>query len=214
MKLTRRNILKQLETLSIGYLILPLAQINQKYDLTPPQIEGPFYPLKFPLDDDNDLTWINDRQNQAKGEKIIISGKILTKEHQPISRAKVEIWQACSSGRYNHEYDPNNAPIDPNFQGWGWTNTSLDGSYLFKTVKPGSYPVTNSWRRPPHIHFKVTLPNQKELITQLYFSEEITLNKQDKILQRIPENQQSLVMTNLIKDETLKIRIGEFNMVI
>ena len=213
-RLTRRNLLKQIHILSMGFVTLPLAQINQQYHLTPQQIEGPFYPVKFPLDDDNDLTWISDRNKQAKGEKIIISGQIFTPEHQPIPTAKVEIWQACSSGRYNHPYDPNNAPIDPNFQGWGWTNTNQDGSYVFKTVKPGSYPVTSSWRRPPHIHFKVTLPNQKEFITQLYFSEDNTLNQRDKILQRIPDHQQSLVITHLIKDEILKIRIGEFNLVI
>ncbi len=214
MKLTRRHLFKQIQTLSLGYVTLPLAQTNKIYQLTPQQIEGPFYPLKFPLDDDNDLTWLNERKKQAKGEKILISGKILTKDHQPYPAAKVEIWQACYSGRYNHEYDPNNAPIDPNFQGWGWANTDQDGFYLFKTVKPGSYPVTNSWRRPPHIHFKVILPSQKEFITQLYFSEEKTLNQTDKILQRIPKNQQSLVMTNLIKDESLKMRIAQFNLVI
>lgn len=214
MKSTRRNFLKQIEILSMGYLAFPLAAIDQQHDLTPQQIEGPFYPLNFPLDDDNDLTWIREQKNQALGEKIIISGKILTKEYQPIANAKVEIWQACSSGRYNHPYDPNQAPIDPNFQGWGYTNTDDKGYYLFKTVKPGGYPVTRSWKRPPHIHFKVRIPNQKELITQLYFSEETALNQNDKILQRIPKSQQSLVITQLIYNETWKMRLGEFNIIV
>ncbi len=214
MKVTRRIFLKQIQAFSVGYITLTLAQINKKYNVTPQQIEGPFYPVKLPLDDDNDLTWINDQKQQALGEKIIILGNILTQEYQPIPAAKVEIWQACSSGRYNHPYDPNNAPIDPNFQGWGWMNTNEDGFYLFKTVKPGGYPVTNDWRRPPHIHFKVTLSNQEEFITQLYFSEEAKLNETDKILQRIPKNQQSLVITQLIKNERLKMRVGKFNMII
>ena len=214
MALTRRNLLKEIEFFSIGYISIPLSRQKPISDLTPEQIEGPFYPLKFPIDDDNDLTWIGKKKNQALGEKIIIAGQVLTRKYQPITSAKVEIWQACSSGRYNHEYDPNNAPIDPNFQGWGWTNTSGDGSYFFKTVKPGGYPVTTSWKRPPHIHFKVTLPNQEELITQLYFSEETTLNERDKILQRIPNNQQSLVITELTRSEKLKIRIGQFNIII
>ncbi|MGK7884034.1 MAG: protocatechuate 3,4-dioxygenase [Crocosphaera sp.] len=214
MILTRRKLLKQIESFSIGCITPLLAGTKQIYDLTPQQIEGPFYPINFPIDDDNDLTWIADKKNQALGEKIIIMGKVLTREYQPITSAKVEIWQACSSGRYNHEYDPNNAPIDPNFQGWGRTNTSRDGSYVFKTVKPGGYPVTKSWRRPPHIHFKVTLPTQKELITQLYFSDEKTLNERDKILQRIPQNQQPLVITKLIRSEKSKMRIGQFNIII
>ena len=214
MTFTRRNLIKQIETFGIGYITLLLAGIKQRYDLTPQQIEGPFYPINFPIDDDNDLTCIADKKNQALGEQIIIMGKVLTREYQPITSIKVEIWQACSSGRYNHEYDPNNAPIDPNFQGWGWTNTSGDGSYFFKTVKPGGYPVTTSWKRPPHIHFKVTLPTQEELITQLYFSEEKTLNERDKILLRIPQNQQHLVITKLMRSEKSKMRIGEFNIII
>lgn len=214
MKLTRRNFLKQIQVFSIGFVTLPSTQVNKEYHLTPQQIEGPFYPIKLPLDDDNDLTWIKNRNEQALGEKILILGNLLTKKYQPIPAARVEIWQACSSGRYNHPYDPNNASIDPNFQGWGWTKTNQDGFYLFKTVKPGGYPVTKSWRRPPHIHFKVTVPKQEEFITQLYFSEETILNETDKILQRIPKNKQSLVITQLIKNEKANMRIGKFNIII
>ncbi|MEL4896503.1 protocatechuate 3,4-dioxygenase [Crocosphaera sp. Alani8] len=214
MQLTRRNFIKQIKTLSMGYMGIPLAQINKTSPLTPQQIEGPFYPINFPLDDDNDLTWIFGKENQALGEKIFILGKVLTRENRPITTAKVEIWQACNSGRYNHEYDPNNAPLDANFQGWGQTKTDQEGFYLFKTVKPGGYPVTRTWERPPHIHFKVTLSNSEEFITQLYFLEEKSLNEADKILQRIPRDRQSLVMTNLIRNEKLKTRVGQFNIIV
>ena len=64
MALTRRNLLKQIEFFSIGYISIPLSRQKPISDLTPEQIEGPFYPLKFPIDDDNDLTWIGNKKNR------------------------------------------------------------------------------------------------------------------------------------------------------
>ncbi|MDJ0662059.1 MAG: protocatechuate 3,4-dioxygenase [Crocosphaera sp.] len=211
MMISRREVLRQIKILGIPYLALPLVTMVKEYYSTPQQTRGPFYPLKFPLDGDNDLTWVKDHQKSALGEKIMIVGQVLTLNDQPIKDAKIEIWQACSSGHYNHEYDPNQAPIDPHFQGWGWTTTDQKGYYAFKTIKLGGYPVTNNWKRPPHIHFKISQPDEKEFITQLYFAEEQELNQQDKILQRIPENLQSLVITKLIKNESLNMRVGQFN---
>lgn len=214
MSITRRKILERVKTLGISYMTWPLITVVRPYLSTPEQTQGPFYPLIFPLDEDNDLTWVKDRNKEALGEKIMIVGQVFTANYKPIKNAKVEIWQACYSGRYNHEYDPNQSPIDPNFQGWGWTNTSAEGYYTFKTIKPGGYPVTDDWRRPPHIHFKITMPKQPEFITQLYFTEEQKLNQKDRILQRIPKKKQDLVITQLIKHDTLNIRVGQFNIIL
>ena len=41
--------------------------------------------------------------------------------------------------------------------------TGAKGSYAFTTSPPGVYPG-----RPPHIHFKVSVPGHKLLTTQLY----------------------------------------------
>ena len=214
MSISRRKLLEQGKMLGMSYFTWPLITLLNPSRLTPQQTQGPFYPIIFPLDEDNDLTWVKDRKKEALGEKIMIVGQVFTANYQPIKNAKVEIWQACYSGRYNHEYDPNQSPIDPNFQGWGWTNTNADGYYTFKTIKPGGYPVTNDWKRPPHIHFKITIPKQTEFITQLYFSDEKDLNQKDRILQRIPQNEQNLVITQLIKHDAWNLRVGQFNIIL
>lgn len=214
MKFSRRNLLKQGSKVGINWLALQLIGSTKPCNLTPQQTEGPFYPLKFPLDDDNDLTWVTNKQQQALGEKIIIIGKIVNINCQPMKDIKVEIWQACHSGRYNHEYDLHQAALDPNFQYWGWTRTDNQGNYRFKTVKPGGYPVTSDWQRPPHIHFKVTADNGLILTTQLYFSEEQALNQKDKILQRIPQAEQPLVTTQLIKQNPSNLRVGKFDIIL
>ena len=213
-RISRRNLLKKTGRLGIGLLATQLTAAGERCSTTPRQTEGPFYPLKFPVDQDTDLTLVEGHLERALGEKIIISGRILTSDCQPIEAAKVEIWQACASGRYNHEYDPNQAPLDPNFQYWSYATTGVDGKYSFTTIKPGSYRVTTDWKRPPHIHFKVSAPNLPPLITQLYFSEEEELNQKDRILQRVPRQQRSQVITDLTSDSSLDARVGRFNIVL
>src|SRR3989449_10530094 len=66
----------------------------------------------------------------------------------------VEIWQANAKGRYVHVADPNPAPKDSNFLGFGEALTDENGVYSFKTIKPGAYPVPGGRIRPPHLHFK------------------------------------------------------------
>jgi protocatechuate 3,4-dioxygenase, beta subunit len=164
--------------------------------LTPPQTEGPFYPITDQPDKDNDLTIVRGRQQQAKGRRIFILGQVLDENCQPVPGALVEIWQACISGRYNHSSDPNTAPLDPDFQYWGRSTTDGQGRYKFKTILPGSYPAAPGWRRPPHIHFKVQRLGFHELTTQMYFAGH-PLNAQDRILQSLPQPQRSSVVVPL-----------------
>ena len=84
----------------------------------------------------------------------------------------MEFWQANAGGRYRHKKDQYFAPLDPNFGGCGRTITGEDGSYSFRTIKPGPYPWPNGindWR-PSHIHFSIFGHGfVQRLITQMYF---------------------------------------------
>jgi len=53
------------------------------------------------------------------GERIIVSGRVLDENSRPLANTIVEIWQANAAGRYRHEVDQHNAPLDPNFTGSG-----------------------------------------------------------------------------------------------
>ena len=53
----------------------------------------------------------------------------------------MDLWQADLNGRYSHPADPNPAPRDPNFQGWGQAVTGAGGAYSFRTFKPAAYPL-------------------------------------------------------------------------
>jgi protocatechuate 3,4-dioxygenase, beta subunit len=146
------------------------------------QILGPFYPVRLPADQDADLTIIAGTDARALGQVVYVSGRVINVRGEPVVGAELEIWQANAAGRYTHPSDQNVAPIDPNFEGYAKIRTGPDGSYAFKTVKPGAYPASPTSTRPPHIHFDVK-GRINRLVTQMYFEGE-ALNDKDAILQR------------------------------
>ncbi|MDX1683239.1 MAG: protocatechuate 3,4-dioxygenase [Phycisphaeraceae bacterium] len=160
---------------------------------TPTEIKGPFYPVHAQKDKDFDLTRIKGRDERAKGEAVIIEGRVLDTEGEPVEDAQVEIWQANAAGRYRHPHDANPAPIDPHFQGWAIVPSGEKGGFRFRTIVPGPYPVSEKWERPPHIHYKVSKRGYVELVTQMYFPDE-PLNEKDRLLQRKSDAEQSLMI--------------------
>lgn len=117
-----------------------------------------------------DLT--RDGAGKALGERIIVGGRVLHEDGRAAPRTLIEIWQANAAGRYLHEWDQHDAPLDPHFRGVGHTFTDDDGRYRFLTVRPGAYPWKNhhnAWR-PAHIHFSIFGPAfATRLVTQMYF---------------------------------------------
>jgi protocatechuate 3,4-dioxygenase beta subunit len=135
---------------------------------------------------DADLTRQHD--GEPLGERVIVAGRVLGSDGRPLRHQLVEIWQANAAGRYRHEVDTHDAPLDPNFSGAGRALTDDDGWYRFTTVKPGAYPWgnhANAWR-PNHVH--VSLFGRAftdRLVTQMYFPGDPLL-RIDPIFQSVP----------------------------
>ena len=165
--------------------------------LTPPEIEGPFYPVRAQKDKDFDLTKIKGHEHKALGKHVNIVGSVFDSVGQPVENAIVDLWQANAAGKYSHPNDPNPAPTDQNFQGWAIVPSGKDGEFKFKTVLPGAYPAADGWMRPPHIHFKVTKEGYVDLVTQMYFPEHL-LNEVDLLLQRKSQEEQKLMIAEKI----------------
>ncbi|MEN1728979.1 MAG: protocatechuate 3,4-dioxygenase [Pseudomonadota bacterium] len=163
--------------------------------ITPAQTEGPFFPIEDQLDKDADLTMIEGHRESALGDVVVVEGRVLDENGEPIAGALIDVWQANVHGRYAHEADPNPQPLDPNFQGWGKLVTDEEGRYRFRTIIPGAYQVGESWSRPPHIHFKVARRGYHELTTQMYFADH-PLNDPDRLLQAVPEDQRGMLIVN------------------
>lgn len=139
---------------------------------TPSEVTGPVFRQSElgPLDHDLIRNYAHD--GEPIGERLIVHGRVLDENSRPVPGALIEVWQANAGGRYRHKNDTYRAPIDPNFGGCGRFLTQPDGSYFFRTIKPGPYPWpngANDWR-PAHIHFSISGSGfAQRLITQMYF---------------------------------------------
>ncbi|HET6879440.1 MAG TPA: protocatechuate 3,4-dioxygenase [Pirellulales bacterium] len=133
---------------------------------TPAMTEGPFYPDKLPLDQDNDLLIINDQLTPAVGTVTHLTGRVLNASGSPVSDATIEIWQCDANAVYLHTADSRRkaAQRDANFQGFGRFTTNNEGEYRFRTIKPVPYPG----RPAPHIHVKVKRGDRELLTTQIF----------------------------------------------
>jgi protocatechuate 3,4-dioxygenase beta subunit len=136
-----------------------------------------------------DLSGATAGGSRATGQLISISGRITDEDGAPIEGAVIELWQANSAGKYIHEMDRHEAPVDPNFTGEGRMVTDADGQYKLLSIKPGAYPVLESgwWWRPPHIHFSILGPSwMNRFVTQIFFPGE-PLNEIDLLLNAAPD---------------------------
>ncbi len=154
---------------------------------TPRQPAGPFYPTELPLDDDNEVTRIKGREEQASGQISDLTGRIVDRNGQSLTGVRIEIWQCDANGRYRHPREQGYAPLDPHFQGFGHTVTDDTGRYRFRTIRPQPYPG-----RTPHIHVAVYPDGDSPFITQLYVADE-PRNAGDFLYQRVPAAQRHLI---------------------
>jgi protocatechuate 3,4-dioxygenase beta subunit len=114
---------------------------------TPPDAEGPYFLDNTPQRDS--LV-----EPGMSGERLIVSGYVLTVDCLPLASVRLEFWQADANGQYD-------------LQGYrlrGHLFTDANGYYRLETILPAIY-----GGRPRHIHVKVLLPSGGGLTTQLYF---------------------------------------------
>ena len=169
--------------LSLAFLAVPGAYAEALIQ-TPKQTEGPFYPDHLPLDTDNDLLILNDGLTPAVGDVTYLSGRILDASGAPIRNALVEIWQCDHNGAYLHSGTGNADKRDKNFQGFGRFSTGSTGEYLFRTIKPVSYPG-----RSPHVHFAIKMKGREKWTTQCYIKGDPT-NEKDGVWRGIRDEKQ------------------------
>lgn len=152
------------------------------------EVTGPIFGHETVQEEDSDLTRNAATGGEAMGERLIVVGRVLDEDERPVPNALIEIWQANAAGRYHHEVDQHNAPLDPNFVGAGRCMTNEKGEYRFLTIKPGPYPWLNhpnAWR-PSHIHLSVFGPSfVTRLVTQFFFPGD-PLIPLDPILSSVP----------------------------
>jgi protocatechuate 3,4-dioxygenase, beta subunit len=160
-----------------------------RIDQTLSEVTGPTFQTGWAGPNNADLT--HQHKGEPIGERIIVAGRVLDEDGKPVPHTLVELWQCNSTGRYIHERDQHNAPLDPNFTGKGQVVTDENGAWRFLTIRPGAYPWRNTYNawRPAHIHFSVFGPAfATRLVTQMYFPGDPLLPL-DSIFNSVPDKE-------------------------
>ncbi len=129
---------------------------------------GPFFPGAF-VTGCEDLTSFQGKR--ARGQHILLTGRIVEEGNRPILNAIVEIWQPDANGVFRHPLDPRAQDADPGFFGWGRARTDAEGRYSFRTVMPG---VSNGYAesRCPHLNLMIlAIGLTRRLVTTVFFGE-------------------------------------------
>jgi len=110
------------------------------------------------------------------GTPLHLRGMVRTAQGMPLAGALVEVWQTAPNGLYDVQ-DPEQPAghLRASFE------TAADGSFAFETILPVSYPIPDDGtvgmllealgrhpNRPAHIHFMITAPGHRRLVTHLF----------------------------------------------
>ena len=125
----------------------------------------------------------------AKGERIVVEGRVFDGAGTPLRDVLLEIWQANAAGRYNHPDDPGSQPLDDDFRGFGRAGSDFDGArYSFETIKPGAITHPDGRSSAPHINVWIVARGINiGLNTRIYFADEEAANAADPVLNLIEQ---------------------------
>jgi protocatechuate 3,4-dioxygenase, alpha subunit len=183
---------------------------------TTSQTVGPFFQIglaRFYIDD---LTGPG-----ASGEKIEIEGRVFDGDGEPVPDGVIEIWQADTQGKYAHpESSREVESIEENdshakeheqvqrgqgaFRGFGRVPTQADGSFRFKTIKPGRVPAPDGTLQAPHIAVSIfTRGLLRRLVTRIYFPDEAS-NAEDFALKLVEAGRRHTLIAKKVHDRRLE----------
>ena len=160
------------DTLGLSTLVNTMHDVTAIEEATHSSLLGPFYRENTPEFAIGEQIARND-----PGEEIVLWGRVVDVEGGPLRNAQVTIWQTSSGGVYDIQIDPNQT----NFRGIFHTDES--GRFLARSVRPLGYYIPmdgpvgemihaqrRHGKRPAHIHFLISAPGYRELVTALYLA--------------------------------------------
>jgi hydroxyquinol 1,2-dioxygenase len=166
---TRQEFILLSDTLGLSALVHLMHDKTAIEDSTTTSLLGPFFRENTPRYKAGDQI-----AKTVKGKEVVLFGKVTDAGGKPMANAEVTVWQTAENGLYDIQYQD-----DPDVR--GIFTTDANGDYLIRTTAPVGYsipmdgPVGDLVRsqgrhgmRPAHIHFLISSPNYRELVTALY----------------------------------------------
>lgn len=121
----------------------------------------------------------------GKGEDMVVRGRVLDVEGNPLEDVKIDVWQANDEGFY----DVQQKGIQPDFNLRGVFRTGADGSYWFKAVRPKHYSIPTDGPvgkllddlgrhpyRPAHLHYIISKDGYDEVTTHIFDPDDIYID--------------------------------------
>jgi catechol 1,2-dioxygenase/hydroxyquinol 1,2-dioxygenase len=114
---------------------------------------------------------------ETGGADVALYGCITNVDGAPLADAEVTVWQTAVDGRYDIQKDAEGMDCRGVFR------TDGNGNYLIRSVRPRGYYIPldgpvggmvlaqkRHGMRPAHIHFLISAPGYRELVTALYIA--------------------------------------------
>lgn len=157
--LNRREMLENVISKGLLVAAAPMAQTQllamwqqaekQANKPTPAEVLGPFFKKGAP---DTKVL----RIAGEPGFPLRIAGKVVNTRGEVLEGALVDVWQTDHQGKYDLAGYRYRAKL----------SVDAKGVYAVETIMPGHY----SDRPAQHVHYMITAPGHKTLVTQLYFA--------------------------------------------
>ena len=161
----------------LGFSMLVDAINNRRpAGATENTVFGPFHVADAPIRQMGDCISLD-----GKGESCRFVGRVIDVHGEPIEGACVDVWSDNSDGFY----DVQQPDVQPKWNNRGRFMTKSDGAYDFVGIKPVSYPIPDDGPvgkmlgslgrhpyRPAHMHFMVTAPGFKTIVTHTFVGDD------------------------------------------
>lgn len=168
----------------LGVSMQTINVSNEAYkDATEATVFGPFF-----LEDAPEIPVGGDISGGASGEPAWVSGTVKDTDGNPIPNARIEVWEADDDGFYDVQY------TDDRIAGRAHLYSDDSGEYSFWGLTPTPYPIPHdgpvgkmleatgrSPVRAAHLHFMVTAPEYRTLVTHIFVDGDPQLDIGDSV---------------------------------
>ncbi len=160
------------DTMGLSALVNIMHDKTKMEEATGASLLGPFFRENTPKFESGAQI-----AKKTDGAEVVLYGRVTNVQGAPLANSQVTVWQTAADGRY----DIQNGIEEIDCR--GIFRTDDKGNYLVRTVRPLGYfipldgPVgqmvmtqKRHGMRPAHIHFLISAPGYRELVTALYLA--------------------------------------------
>lgn len=169
---------------TLGASMQVVGMNNPAYgDATEATVFGPFF-----LEDAPHIERGEDMAFGVAGEPCYVTGTVRGVDGEAVPNARIEVWEADEDGFYDVQY------TDGRTAARAWLTSDEHGEYAFWGLFPTPYPIpddgpvgamlaaTNrSPVRASHLHFMVTAPGYRTLVTHIFVAGDPQLTIGDSV---------------------------------